>query len=149
MFVWKSAKWGCCTPAGGFSFGPSMTSPFSLPLFCSNPDFHNQQAHAVGYPSPGSQRRQRRCILQVINMSALRWLPSLHLSTHLLATGVACGMLRWQRVHLSISKHLMACVLWLGCLCVSLSPSLSSCRHFFLPVNPLIAVKTLAVGWVD
>lgn len=124
MFVWKSAEWGCCFPAGGFSFGPLVTFSFSLPFFffCSNPDFHHQRARAVADPSPGAHLRQRKCILQVINMSAQRWRTSIHLSTHLLATGVACGMRR-QRVHLSISKHLMACVLWLGCVagCLFLS----------------------------
>lgn len=113
MFVWKSAEWGCCFPAGGFSFGPLVTFLSLLPFFCSNPDFHHQRAHAVADPSPAAQLRQRKCILQVINMSAQRRRTSIHLSTHLLATGVACGMLRGeqQRVHLSISKHLMACVL--------------------------------------
>lgn len=63
-------------------------------FFCSNPDFHDQQARAVPGPSLGAQPRQRKCILQVINMSAPQWRTSIHLSTHLLATGVACGMLR-------------------------------------------------------
>lgn len=88
MGVLLSSGWVFLWPFGDFSF---LSSLF---FFCSNPDFHHRQAGAVADPSPGAQLRQRKCILQVINVSVQPRRTSIHLSTHLLATGVACGMLR-------------------------------------------------------
>ena len=74
--------------------------PLSPPFFVSNPDFHVEQAHSWSISPCTIETEEVKAlwthgtILQVINMSAQWWTSSIHLSAHLLVTGVARGMLQ-------------------------------------------------------